>query len=48
MKKIIILFFLLTSLAFAIPDFKDLKWGFSIETIESFYPKVKKKFTTTN
>jgi len=47
MKKIITLFFLITCITFAIPDFDNLRWGFSIDAIKGFYPNLKKEFTTS-
>jgi hypothetical protein len=46
MKKIVTLFLLLTTISFAIPDFEKLHWGFNIDAIRGFYPKVKNEFTT--
>ena len=46
MKRIITLFFLTTCLTFAIPDFEDLRWGFTIDAIKGFYPEVQNDFTT--
>lgn len=48
MKKIITLFFLTTCLTFAIPNFENLGWGFTIDAIKGFYPDVKNEFTTSN
>lgn len=48
MKKIITLFFLVTCLTFAIPNFETLGWGFTIDAIKGFYPQVKSEFTTSN
>lgn len=48
MKKIITLFFLVTCLTFAIPNFESLGWGFTIDAIKGFYPQVESKFTTNS
>ena len=48
MKKVISLFFLITCLTFAIPEFEDLRWGFTIDAIKGFYPEVQNEFTTSN
>jgi len=48
MKKIITLFFLITCLTFAIPDFESLGWGFTIDAIKGFYPETQSEFTTSN
>ncbi len=48
MKKIITLFFLITCLTFAIPDFESLGWGFTIDAIKGFYPEVESEFTTSS
>jgi NDP-sugar pyrophosphorylase family protein len=47
MKKIITLFLLISCITFAIPDFEKLGWGFSINAIKGFYPKVSKEFATS-
>ena len=48
MKKIITLFFLISCLTFAIPEFENLRWGFTIDAIKGFYPEVQNEFTTSN
>jgi hypothetical protein len=47
MKKLLLLFFVITTLSFAIPDFEKLSWGFTSDAIEGFYPNLKSEFTTS-
>ncbi|MCJ8343458.1 MAG: hypothetical protein MJH09_11540 [Cetobacterium sp.] len=45
MKKLILCFFALGSLAFGITDFPALKWGMDPKTVEIFYPHLKKEIS---
>jgi len=45
MKKLLTLFFLIFSITFAIPDFEELKWGFTIDAIKGFHPNLEQKFS---
>jgi len=46
MKKILLLFFIITTFTFSIPDFEKLGWGFTKEAISGFYPNLEEVFTT--
>lgn len=46
MRKIILIFFSISILTFAIPDFNKLNWGFNKNAIQGYYPKLEKSFAT--
>lgn len=46
MKKIILIFFSISLLTFAIPDFDKLNWGFNKDAIQGYYPELEESFTT--
>ncbi|MCK5780553.1 MAG: hypothetical protein KAH04_06005 [Psychrilyobacter sp.] len=46
MKKLFILFFIITTLTFSIPNFENLGWGFTVDAIKGYYPKLEEVFTT--
>ena len=48
MKKIIMLFFIINCLAFSIPNFSNLGWGFTADAVKGFYPEAESEITTIN